>query len=68
MKEVQLMSLFGKKPYPREAKQEAERLINELMRIGTTDDYLSERPGHPFNSKCRHMRTREIGKRLEALI
>jgi hypothetical protein len=61
------MSLFGKKPYPSEAKQEVQNLIDELVQIGDRDDFLSERPGHPFNAKCRHVRAREIGKRLDAI-
>ncbi len=59
-----LQDLFGSKPYPPHAKQEVERLINELARIGETEDFLSERPGPPFNLQCRHIRTRDIGKRL----
>jgi hypothetical protein len=55
------------KPYPPHAKQDVERLLDELMRIGKTDDYLSERPGAGFNRECRHIRTREIGKRLDEI-
>lgn len=61
------MSLFGKKLYPIEAKQEVEKLIAELVQIGDRDDFLSERPGHPFNTRCRHMRARDIGKRLNKI-
>jgi hypothetical protein len=42
-------------------------LVSELIRIGETDDFLSERPGPPFNFQCRHIRSREIGKRLDEL-
>ncbi len=62
-----LADLFGLKPYPAHAKEEVQRLIAELIRIGETDDYLSERPGPPFNYQCRHNRARDIGKRLDEL-
>ena len=55
------------KPYPGHAKQEVERLLDELVRIGKTDDFLSERPGGGFNRDCRHIRTREIGQRLDEI-
>ena len=61
------MSLFSRKPYPREKKEEVTRLILELIEIGRRDDFLAERPGHPFNSQCRHIRAREIGKRLDEI-
>lgn len=54
-------------PYPAHAKPEVERLIDELTRIGKMEDFLSERPGGSFNMQCRHIRAREIGKRLEDL-
>ena len=55
------------KPYPPHAKAEIERFIDELARIGRTDDFLSERPGGAFNIQCRHKRAREIGIRLDEL-
>lgn len=33
------------KPYPGHAKQDVERMLEELARIGKTEDFLSERPG-----------------------
>jgi hypothetical protein len=63
-----LSSLFGKPPYPRELKPEVDRLLDELIRIGNNEDYLSEGPFiQGFDSKSRHIRTREIGKRLEEI-
>lgn len=59
-----MKDLFNKRPYPLEYKPEVEKLIAELIKIGKTDDFLSERPGNPFNIKCRHIRAREIGERL----
>jgi hypothetical protein len=57
-------NLFGQAPCPPDRKQEVDRLINELVMIGKQDDFLSERPGGVFNTHCRHVRAREIGKRL----
>ena len=48
-------------------RAEVSRLIEELIRIGRTDDYLSERPTPPFNLQCRHTRARQIGQRLDEL-
>ncbi|HNS63299.1 MAG TPA: hypothetical protein PKV95_06565 [Anaerolineaceae bacterium] len=62
-----LESIFGSSPYPSQNREEVQRLLGELLRIGTTDDYLSERPGSPFNSQCRHTRAREIGKRFHEI-
>jgi hypothetical protein len=59
--------LFGQKPYPRHASDEVERLLTELLRIGKTDDFLSERPGSPFNMQCRHVRARQIGQRFHEI-
>lgn len=61
-----LTDLFSK-PYPAYARQEVERMIDELIRIGKTEDFLSERPGGSFNRDSRHIRAREIGKRLDEI-
>lgn len=61
-----LTDMFNK-PYPSYAKPEVDRLLDELLRIGKADDFLSERPGGGFNRECRHIRAREIGKRLDEL-
>ena len=37
------------------------------MRIGEREDFLSERPGGPFNVQCRHVRAIQIGKRLNQI-
>ena len=62
-----LTDLFGPKPFPAHAKQDVDKLLSELIRIGATDDYLSERPGPPFNLQCRHIRARDIGKRFHEI-
>jgi len=65
------MGLFdgflGRTPYPSDAKQEVNRLLDELVNIGQRDDYLSERPGGAFNVQCRHTRTRQIGQRFHEI-
>lgn len=61
-----LIKIFGN-PLPKfdpNLRSEVNRLIEELYKIGTTDDYLSEHPGGYFNADCHHRRAREIGKRL----
>ena len=60
-----LADLLGIVPCPSHARNEVERLIGELLRIGETEDYLSERPGGSFNVQCRHVRAIEIGRRLK---
>ncbi len=62
-----LFDFLGKRPYPSAQKNEVERLIENLIRIGQTEDFLSERPGGSFNAQCRHAGAREIGARLEAI-
>lgn len=62
-----LQDIFRKPPYPPNSREEINRLIQELIQIGETDDFLSERPGHPFNMQCRHIRARQIGTRLDEL-
>lgn len=61
------MGLFTPKPYPSHARQEVQDLIDELIKIGQLDDFLSEHPGGAFNVQCRHVRTRQIGTRLDAI-
>lgn len=54
--------LFPK--YPREFKDEVNRLTDTLISIGKKEGYLSERSGGPFDQNCRHKQSREIGERL----
>ncbi|NSW53031.1 MAG: hypothetical protein HPY85_11040 [Anaerolineae bacterium] len=51
-------------PYPREQRDDVLRLMDELIKIGQVEDYLSEHPGGAFTGQCRHRRAREIGTRL----
>lgn len=55
------------KPYPAHAQQEVQRFLDELVRIGKTEDFLSERPGGSFNRESRHIRARDIGRRLNEI-
>jgi hypothetical protein len=61
-----LTDLFVK-PYPAHNKADVERMLDELVRIGKTDDFLSERPGGGFDRNARHVRAREIGQRLHEI-
>lgn len=56
--------LFSKRPYPASQKPEIDRMIENLVRIGQKEDFLSERSGGSFNAQCRHVGAREIGQRL----
>lgn len=62
-----ISDLFSRMPCPDEKKPEVEQLLEELFKIGKNEDFLSERPGPPFNGQCRHMRARQIGKRLDEI-
>ena len=50
-----------------ESKREVKQLLNELIKIGEQDDYLSLQPGGPFNIRCHHIRARKIGERLNEI-
>lgn len=62
-----LGSIFGSGLYPAKDKAEVKKLVAELIEIGIKEDYLSEHPGGGYNAQCRHIRTREIGKRLSEI-
>ncbi len=59
-----IFDFLGKRPYPSAIKPEVDRLIENLVRIGQKEDFLSERSGGSFNAQCRHVGAREIGARL----
>ena len=61
-----LSDLFSK-PYPSDRSNEVEKLMDELFQIGVQQDYLSERPGGAYNHQCRHLRTRDIGRRFNEI-
>lgn len=61
-------SLFDRGPgIPREHKAEVDGLIGELLQIGQKEDFLSEYPGGAYNGDRRHLRTRNIGRRLDQI-
>ncbi len=61
-------SLFNRGPgVPKENKAEVDALIAELLKIGKSEDFLSEVPGGLYNGQCRHLRTRTIGRRLDQI-
>lgn len=45
-------------------KAEVKKLIDQLVKIGTTDDFLSIVPGGPFDHQCHHRDAKAIGKRI----
>lgn len=62
-----LTDLFKGMPVDAQHRTEVDKLIEELRRIGISDDFLSEHPGGLFNMQFKHIRAREIGKRLNEL-
>ena len=52
-----------KAPY----KAEIKKLIDELIVIGKTDEYLSIVPGGLFDHQCHHRQAKEIGKRVHEI-
>jgi hypothetical protein len=62
-----IKDLFLQMPCPQPKRPEVENLLAELIKIGQTDDFLSERPGAGFNSQCRNLRSIQIGQRLHSM-
>jgi hypothetical protein len=62
--EMGIFDFLAKRPYPSTLKPEIDRMIENLVRIGHKEDFLSERSGGSFNAQCRHNGAREIGTRL----
>lgn len=62
-----LNALFGKPPYPSARKQEVEKMITDLTRIGEHEDFLAEHSGGLFNAQFRNIQACEIGKRLNEM-
>ena len=63
-------AIFGNpviRQLPAEKKKEVNRLLDELVKIGKLDDYLSLQPGGPFNVRCHHTGARKIGERLNEI-
>lgn len=45
-------------------KADLNKLIERLIYIGKTDDFLSLVPGGPFNYQCHHKEARQIGEEI----
>jgi len=52
---------------PAAQKQEVKKLLDELVKIGQLDDFLSLQPGGPFNVRCHHTQARRIGERINEI-
>jgi hypothetical protein len=48
-------------------KREVNKLLDDLVKIGKLDDFLSLQPGGPFNVRCRHTQAIKIGQRLNEI-
>lgn len=59
--------IFGGPPCPSDQRATVQKLIEDLIKLGKTDDYLSERPAQGFNRQFRSIRAREIGERLHQI-
>jgi hypothetical protein len=55
------------KPYPSDRASEVERMMDQLVKIGLTEDFLCERFTPGFNSQMRNVQARDIGKRLDEI-
>jgi hypothetical protein len=45
-------------------RQEVNRLVEKLVKIGQVDDFLSLVPGGPFDMQLHHREARDIGRRI----
>ncbi|MEA4812428.1 MAG: hypothetical protein VB108_07665 [Anaerolineaceae bacterium] len=48
-------------------KAEVNSIIEKLVKIGRTDDFLSVVPGGPFDLQCHHREARDLGRRLNEM-
>jgi hypothetical protein len=63
-------ALFGYpavRELPPADQSEVKKLFAELVKIGELDDYLSLKPGSPFDIRCHHVRARKIGSQLNEI-
>lgn len=61
--------IFGARfpPLSPQDRREVDGLVQELLEIGRSQDFLSERPIAGFTAQCHNIRARAIGARLSAL-
>jgi hypothetical protein len=45
-------------------KAEVKKMIDQLIKIGKMDDFLSLAPGGPFDHQCHHRDAKAIGRRI----
>ena len=63
-------AIFGNpviRKLPAEQKKEVNRLLDDLLKIGKLDDFLSMSPGGQFDIRCHHVGARRIGRRLHEI-
>jgi len=49
------------------SKAEVKQMIEELLKIGRMDDFLSVAPGGPFDIQCHHRDAKQIGRRINQI-
>lgn len=52
---------------PSQTQREVNKLLDELIKIGKIDDFLSTQPGGPFNIRCHNVHARRIGEQLNKI-
>lgn len=50
-----------------QSKAEVKQMIEELVKIGRLDDFLSITPGGPFDIQCHHRDAKQIGRKLNQI-
>ncbi len=50
-----------------QTKAEVKQMVEELVKIGRLDDFLSLTPGGPFDIQCHHRDAKQIGRRLNQM-
>jgi hypothetical protein len=48
-------------------KAEVKKMIDQLVKIGKMDDFLSLAPGGPFDIQCHHRDAKNIGSRIHEI-
>lgn len=68
------MSLFNRifgepeiRALDQQNKTEVKQMIDQLVKIGNMDDFISLTPGGPFDFQCHHREAKQIGSRLNQI-
>ena len=48
-------------------KAEVKQMIDQLIKIGKTDDFISLAPGGPFDGQLHHREAKAIGRRIHEI-